>query len=91
MIYDSLYSDLDSATKRDIQNVFPNSSITDYYFPLVQHQSGIKDCGLFAIAFATTLIFSKDSPQPLQFKFNQEQLHTHLVSCFEKCVISEFP
>ena len=38
----------------------------------VQMQSGGRDCGLFAITFATALCLGK---QPGQFSFNQELMH----------------
>ena len=51
-------------------------------------QSGLSDCGLFAIAFATALIFGK---QPCEFMFQQRQTRSHLIQCLESHSMSMFP
>lgn len=84
-IYDSLYRDIDDATRRKIEKVF-GSSIT-FHLPDVQKQVGFTDCGLFAIAFATNLAFGKTS----KFEFQQDSLRPHLKACFEEKCIHIFP
>ena len=54
----------------------------------VQNQLGASDCGLFSLAFATSLCFG-DNPSEIQY--NQKQLREHVVSCFEAKVITPFP
>ena len=54
----------------------------------VQMQCGDRDCGLFAIAFATALCFGK---QPEQLSFHQDQMRSHLIQCLETQEISMFP
>ena len=52
-VYDSLFRDIDDTTRSTIQGTFSHSiAIT---MPNVQKQNGPKDCGLFAVAFATIL------------------------------------
>ena len=61
-----------------------------YTMALVQKQSGIKDCGLFAIAFATNLAFTQNvmTTPPL---FDQKKLRPHFITCLEANCFSEFP
>ena len=40
-----------------------------------QKQAGGKDCGLYAIAFAVTLVFNL---HPSKLKFNQQKMRSHL-------------
>jgi len=84
-VYDSLYSDLDEITKRKLKRVFGLPEIS-VHFPDVQKQTGVADCGLFAIAFATNLAFGQDN-----FGFQQYNLQTHLKDCFEQKHLSIFP
>ena len=53
-----------------------------------QKQTGNKDCGLFAIAFAVALVFNLNASQ---LKFRQEVMRAHLVDCFEKEIMTPFP
>ena len=41
-----------------------------------QMESGLSDCGLFAIDFATALIFGRQSGE---FMFQQRQIRSHLI------------
>ena len=52
-IYDSLYTD--QLTRSKVEETFPDLKITIMVLP-VQKQFGVKDCGLFSLAFATYLI-----------------------------------
>ena len=54
----------------------------------VQQQRNGVDCGLYAIAFATSLAFGKD---PTTLAYDETQLRTHLVRCLEAGRMSEFP
>ena len=53
----------------------------------VQKQSGIYDCGLFAVAFATCLAIGV---HPGSFTFKQE-IRRHLYKCLENGKIQMFP
>jgi len=59
--------------------------------PAVQKQNGVKDCGLFALAFATFLAFRKSHQPLLLHHFDLKKLRLHLISCLEEGVVSEFP
>ena len=89
-VYDSLYTSIDSGTKCKIEDTFPESDLT-IVLPPVQRQDGVKDCGLFALAFATFLAFS-NSPQSLSLhRFDQKSFREHYVSSIELKQIKEFP
>lgn len=50
----------------------------------VQRQRGGIDYGLFAIAMATAITFGID---PALQEFNQGEMKTHLVKCFDEKVV----
>lgn len=87
-IYDSLYKRISEETRTTLNNVFSNS--VNYLLPPVQRQEGVKDCGLFAIAFTAYLAHGRDSRLLPNCQFNQSLFHTHLFACFEQKAISEF-
>jgi len=55
--------------------------------PAVQEQSGVKDCGVFAIAFA----YHAARDDLSKMRFHQERLQPHLVQCFKKKHLEPFP
>ena len=81
-VYDSLYDEVDAATKNKLEATFARK--IQYIVPRVQKQQGFKDCGLFALAFATNIAHGK-----MDVKFDQSKMH--LCECFEKLCISVFP
>ena len=66
----------------------PTVSPTINQAQLKELQRGSKDCGLYAIAFATELAFGHD---PSNFIFDQSKMRQHLFKCFESRTISRFP
>ncbi|KAL5508860.1 hypothetical protein EMCRGX_G004118 [Ephydatia muelleri] len=54
----------------------------------VQQQKGSKDCGLFAVAFATELCSGED---PTRAVFKHCSMRQHLYNCLEAGEISRFP
>eukprot|EP00731_Ephydatia_muelleri_P024373 Em0016g644a len=54
----------------------------------VQKQKGQSDCGLFAIAFATSLAHLQD---PASITYDQAKMRTHLIHCFETQSRTPFP
>ena len=44
----------------------------------MKKQHGSYDCGIYAIAYATTLSYEQD---PASYYYNQEKMRTHLRSC----------
>ena len=57
-------------------------------FQPVQLQHGTNDCGVFSLAFATSLCGGQT---PTQITYIQHQLRDHLCHCLENKTISPFP
>ena len=57
-------------------------------FVPVQKQDGDSDCGLFAIAFATSLCAGNN---PAEYAYIQDKLRNHLRQCLENRKVTEFP
>ena len=53
-----------------------------------QKQAGRKDCGVFAIAFATSIAFGLDISTSA---FHQEKMRLHLARCFTENKLTVFP
>ena len=88
-VYDSLFTYSDKEMEKVIFNLFQwNSTKMVMKFTRCQKQVGGADCGLFAIAFATAIAFGKP---PNKLKLVQQELRSHLVSCFNKGRMSLFP
>ena len=85
MIYDSLYDNIDATTRSIISDLFGSAAMPEIV--KVHKQQGLKDCGLFAVAFATAICFKQELAVP----FNQEIMREHLVQCFEQGVCLPFP
>ena len=54
----------------------------------VQQQGNSVDCGVFAIAFATSLSFGEN---PCNITFDIKEIRKHLVTCLERIEMSPFP
>ena len=88
-MYDSMYSAASECVQCQIATLLalPSSHIT-LKFMDVQMQSGTCDCGLFAVAFATALVFGYN---PGQYIFDQLSMRKHLWNCLRNQKISMFP
>lgn len=87
-IFDSIFRNVDSQTKKVLSNLFGCLSTLTIKVVNSQKQNGVKDCGLFAIAFATALAFGEN---PSEIKFSQESMRAHLINCFEQDKLIPFP
>uniref|UniRef100_A0A1X7U6V1 Ubiquitin-like protease family profile domain-containing protein n=1 Tax=Amphimedon queenslandica TaxID=400682 RepID=A0A1X7U6V1_AMPQE len=90
-VYDSLYSNVDTNTEHNIKTIF--ASDVSISLPSVQKQLGLKDCGVFAIAFATHLAYStKCTNHTLlsEKQFRQDNMRSHLINCFMTRSMTEF-
>ena len=54
----------------------------------VQQQAGVKDCGLFAIAFAVEVCQRND---PSRVSYDQSKMRSHFTSCLQKGHLITFP
>ena len=86
-VYDSLYSTVNENTKKVILNLFDESKTS--IVPIsVQRQAGGNDCGLFAIANATSVLFGGDVAK---LRFKQHEMRTHLYDCFVANALMPIP
>ena len=85
-IFDSLYCEVDVASKKAIADVFPSSDIS-FNVPNVPMQLGVDDCGLYAIAFAMALAISYDPATLYAKKFKQNEM---LFSCLQNNYFIDF-
>ena len=89
-IFDSLYCEVDVASKKAIADVYPSSDIS-FNVPNMPMQLGVDDCGLYAIAFATALAVNYDPATLYAKKFKQNEMRTHLISCLQNNYFIDFP
>ena len=89
IVYDSLNGRLDPHTKKLVADIMQSRERhIDIFYADVQHQSGSNDCGLFAIALATSVCYGKD---PATSSFKQSNMRSHLFSCIEKGKMEPLP
>ena len=77
-IYDSLYKAIDQRTSEMLSRLFSKTTFT---VKQPQKQTNGYDCGLFALAFATTLAYEKK--QLSSTSYDQKQMRPHICACFE--------
>ena len=82
-VYDSLFDDVDDSTKWKMEKTF--ASKIKFISCKVQKQKGLKDCGLFAVAFATSIAYAQS------FEFDQSKMRIHLIECLKKQRMIELP
>ena len=89
-VYDSMCTgDLPFRAKQQIAAIcFSKAEEITLTFKGVQRQKGSNDCGLFALAFATSLCIGDD---PSQLNYIQDKLRPHLITCLEKNCLTFFP
>jgi len=90
-IYDSLNTKkLHKHHEEFLKRLFPTYDFEKYSvkFPTVQHQSNGNDCGVYAIAFAISLLFNI---KPEKVKYNHSLMRSHLIKILESNVIEHFP
>ena len=87
-LYDSLYHDVIGQEVEDqVRNLLSESFEGVDYVP-VQQQTNGSDCGVFAVAFATCLVFGTN---PQDVTFDIARMRPHLFACFWAESISLFP
>ena len=77
-LYDSVFTTIDKGTKAVISNLYGPEILPRLVN--ISKQEGGTDCGLFAIAIATTLALRLD---PAEITYQQSSLRCHLVKCLE--------
>ena len=88
-LFDSLYHDIISQEVEDqVKDLVLAESFQKLEYAPCQQQRNGSDCGVFAIAFATSLVFGSN-PQNLNFDITK--MRPHLVACLQAGLMSEFP
>lgn len=88
-LFDSLYHD--SVLSQEVEeqtNDFLGGRLIALDPKPVQQQTNGSDCGVFAIAFATCLVFGVD---PTFINFDTQGMRAHLATCLRNGRISLFP
>lgn len=84
-IYDSLYKSIHEGTIMVVQNMFKKVGKFKIEIADMQEQEGSTDCGVFAIAVATSLLYGV-SPS-----YNQDKMRDHLLCCLDSGSLLVFP
>jgi len=90
-IYDSLNNKtLHKHHEQFLKRLFPtyNFEKNPVKFPTVQQQPNYSDCGVFAIAFAISLLFDI---KPDKVKYEHKLMRSHLIKILETNIIEHFP
>ncbi|KYN19699.1 hypothetical protein ALC57_07925 [Trachymyrmex cornetzi] len=90
-IYDSLNrKTLHNQHKQFLEKLFPTYDFDNnpVKFPEVHRQPNYNDCGVFAIAFATSLLFNI---KPDKVTYEHKLMRLHLIKILETNVIEHFP
>ena len=88
LVYDSGYTKWDESTLYLLKTQFRCSPINICIVKGVQKQQGGKECGLYAIANATTIALGKD---PLEEHYTKTLVREHLSHCFSNEDLEQFP
>lgn len=88
LVYDSGYTKWDESALCLLKNQFrcPPSNIS--ILKGAQKQQGGKECGLYAIANATSIALGKD---PLNLHYTEALMREHLSHCFSNEDLQQFP
>ena len=87
-IYDTMFARLDAETRATVKRSFGLKSVEGLNMVDMQCQEGTSDCGVFAIAVITSLLFGED---PSMVTYKQEKLREHLIECLTVGKLSLFP
>ena len=88
-VYDSMYMFANQCIVAQTASLLhTNHSAITLSFMDTQKQCGQCDCGLFAVAFATALVFGE---HPGTHFFDQQGMRRHLWKCLERRQMSMFP
>ena len=87
-LYDSLYDDIiDDEVEQQVKDLLPDNFVGIEVVPVQQQMNG-SDCGVFAVAFATCLVFELN---PSDFMFDIPRMRPHLLECLRAGEIKVFP
>ena len=88
-VYNSLHGSLDTHTQKLVADLMQSQKKhIEVRYADVQWQSRVNDCGLFAIAFATSICSGID---PTTITFEQPIMRSHLLDCILSGKLTPFP
>ena len=85
-VYDSVYTLVEENTREVILNLFHLSDNPVIEIAKMHKQRGAKECRLFAIAVATNILSGIST-----LEFQEQQMRSHLLSCYQNNMITQFP
>lgn len=85
LVYDTAYTKWDANSLSPLLKQFRCGKGIIKIIDGVQKQTGSADCGLFAIAFATSITFGKD---PASTTYTQGLLRQHMKNCLMNMLLS---
>ena len=86
-VFDRLFSQQDVIHQIAAYSFCTENELIIHVMPVQQQKNGV-DCGLFSIAFATSLAFRED---PSNSTYDSAALRPHLIKCLKSGRISPFP
>lgn len=86
--YDSLNSSVSIEAQQIIVNLLRPTDAITIKVKNVSTQDGAADCGLFAIAYCTSIVYEQN---PCLVVYSQPEMRIHLKSCLEQNKLTLFP
>ena len=86
--FDSLNSSVSIEAQRIIVNFLRPKDTMVVKVKNVVKQTGGADCGLYAIAFCTSIVHKQN---PCSVVYSQQEMRIHLKICLEQKMLSQFP
>ena len=88
-VYDSVYNHVHDDVKIQVAALMlSDEPVVTFKLHKVQFQKGSRDCGLYAVAYATDLAYGND---PSSYRYKQEKLRSHFIDCIKKEILTPFP
>ena len=88
-VMDSLYPMLPHKAVQQVAAILKHKGASfDLVYEDVDLQPNGADCGLYSLAFATTLCSGDD---PVKLHYHNDQMRSHLIKCLENGVAEPFP
>jgi len=88
-VYDSIYFRLSKHTEILLAKLLQTKQRAfTVKISSVNKQAGTDDCGVFAVAYCTSLVYGQN---PSMFVYNQTVMRAHLVTCLENKKLEPFP
>ena len=79
-LYDSVFNTISLSTKNTIIKLLKPNDLVTVFIKNVSKQTGSTDCGLYAIAYCTSLLNLDD---PCGVIYDQHEMRSHLANCFQ--------